>query len=193
MKFVPERGAGKRFEIHRSRERIAHLVWRDLNDNLEDSVEFEGGPDATEPGSANFAVPGGTVHWGLQEDADSLSSSMQGVAFKPQFGEFPETLTIVGFYQYDIGTPYEEKMLIANGRTYTGPSAGAPSYSGNTRPTASTFNAARSLKDAIETAIANVPLSESAAAAAGQNYWAEIIALEIAGVRFGRGGLHFPT
>ena len=34
LRIVPERGDGKRFEIHRSRQKFAHLIHRDLIENF---------------------------------------------------------------------------------------------------------------------------------------------------------------
>lgn len=180
FKIVPDRGSGKRFEIQRSRERLAHLVWRDLNDTMENAtVEWLGGSGSVPGGVANFAVPGGSVTWMLAAgDPDAISNSMAGVAVKPQFGESPDTLTVVGFYDSDATVPYNEKMLISVGRVWKGPASGAPGYSGATEPSAAISDAAVALKAALEAAITHAPV--------------EMIKLEIGGVKFGHGGLHFP-
>ena len=177
LRIVPERGTGKRFEIWRSRERIAQLVWRDLNEVLEN------GMNATNTGTdpeANFAVPGGTITWGLagMEATGSNSMSMNAVASKPQFGEFPDQLTIVGFVEQDNVVPYREKQLISGGRTWIGPASGTPAYTTSTEPNAANQSAATELKDILEDAITSAAI--------------EVIKLEINGVTYGRGGLHFP-
>ena len=175
FRIVPERGEGKRFEIWRSRERIARLVWRDLNDVLENATAPDGG--GTE-GGANFAVPGGIVTWGLAQDADSLSSSMDAVAYKPQFGEFPDQLTVVGFVDQDNTVPYSEKQYISGGRVWSGPATGAPGFTVNTMPNTANQVAAASLKAQLEAAITSVPV--------------ELIKLEVNSVSYGRGAIHFP-
>jgi len=175
FRMVPERGEGKRFEIWRSRERIARLVWLDLNTVLEDSMPYNA---AGTTGGVNFAVPGGTITWSLAQDADSNSSSMNAVAFRPQFGEFPDQLTVVGFVDQDDTTPYGEKLLISGGRVWSGPAAGAPGVTVGTMPTAANQAAAAALKTLLEAAITSVPV--------------EMIRLEINGVAYGRGAIHFP-
>ena len=176
FRMVPERGEGKRFEIWRSRERIARLVWLDLNTVLEDSVPFNSAGDTA--GTANFAVPGGTITWSLAQDADSNSSSMNAVAFKPQFGESPDQLTVVGFVEQDDTVPYGEKQLISGGRVWNGPAAGAPGVTISTMPTTANQAAAAALKALLEASIISVPV--------------EMIKLEINGVAYGRGAIHFP-
>jgi len=174
FKIVPNRGSGKRFEIHRSREQISNRVWNDLNDTLEDSMNEP--TDAGTSSMMNFAVPGGGVQWSLAEDTGS--KLMNGVALKPQFGEFPETLTVVGFYDSDNVVPYREKQLISAGRTWTGPATGAPGYSDNTEPSDGNRADAVALKAALEAAITSVSV--------------EVIRLEVCGVAYGHGGFHFP-
>ena len=177
FRIVPERGSGKRFEIWRSREKLAHLIWRDLNDILESTPE--GTPVGTEADEvANFAAPGGSVTWGLAADEYSLANTMSAVAVKPQFGEFPDTATVVGFYNSETVVPYAEKTLISGGRVVTGPAAGAPGWDPSTDPNAANQAAAKSLKTALESAITSVD--------------AEMIKLEINGVVYGQGGRHFP-
>lgn len=176
FKIVPDRGSGKRFEIQRSRERIAHLVWRDLNDVMENALVENGG---TAPHVANFAAPGGSITWMLATaDADSLSTSMSAVSVKPQFGEFPDTLTVVGFYESDFTLPYKEMSLISAGRVWKGPASGAHGWTPSTSPSSDVSTAAVALKAALEAAIISVPV--------------EMIKLEIDGVKFGQGGHHFP-
>lgn len=172
FRVVPERGSGKRFEIHRSRERMAHLVWYDLNENLENAMEVGG----SSSGGINFAVPGGSIEWQLS--IGELSQLMKAVAFKPQFGEAPETLTIVGFYDSDSKVPYNEKMLISGNEVWNGPATGTPAWDASTSPNSDNRTQATALKIALENAITSVPV--------------EMIKLEVNGVVYGRGGLHFP-
>jgi len=175
FKIVPDRGTGKRFEAQRSRERIANLVWGDLNGVLENAVET----GSLVLDGVNFAVPGGSIASSQASDVSSLSTNMSGVAVKPQFGESPDTLTVVGFYESDTILPYREKQLISVGRVWNGPAAGAPSYSYNTEPSAANRVDAATLKSMLEGAITSVAV--------------EMIKLEISGVKYGHGGLHFPN
>ena len=178
LRFVPERGEGKRFEIQRSRERFAYLVWHDLNDVLENARQSNTTGTGTTAEMANFAVPGGSITWSLAASEHSLGTTMEGVAMKPQFGQFPDTLTVIGFFERDVALPYREKQLISAGRVWNGPASGAPGYSDNTEPSADNRAAVLAVKDAIEGAITSVPV--------------EVIKIEVSGVSYGRGGLHFP-
>jgi hypothetical protein len=170
LRIVPNRGTGKRFEIHRSRERMARQVWEDLNDVLENAMEDDGL-------GVNFAVPGGSVT--TLTAHSPFSSNESGVAVKPQFGESPDTLTIIGFYESNTQYPYPEKQLISAGRVWSGPAAGAPGYSANTEPNDANRVDVAALKLLLESAITSVAI--------------EVIGLEVNGVKYGRGGLHFPA
>jgi len=183
FRIVPERGEGKRFEIDRSRHRISHLVWKDLNDNLEDSIILGDASPSTDTG-ANFAAPGGGMHWGIASgstgynESTAIANTVPGVAVKPQFGEFPDVLTVIGFYEKDIHVPYREKRIISVNKTWDGPASGARAFSDNTSPTSDNENVASDLKNKLENAISSVNVN--------------MIALDIGGVRYGYRGLHFP-
>jgi len=171
FKIVPERGSGKRFEIVRSRERIAHLIWGDLYTTLENE-------SGTGPG-INMAAPGGAVHWGLAVDADSLASTVNAVSVKPQMGEFPDTVTVVGFYDDDsAAVPYGEKTLISVGKVWKGPASGPKGYSTDTMPSAANAAACKALKTSLEAAITSVDV--------------QTIKMDVGGVIYGHGGMHFP-
>jgi len=178
FRIVPERGEGKRFEIQRSRERLAHLVWRDLNEVLENAMQSNTTGTGTSAEMANFAVPGGTITWTLAASADSLGMSMRAVAVKPQFGEFPDTLTVIGFFERDVSVPYREKQLISAGRVWKGPASGAPGFDFSTEPSDANRADTLIIKEALEGAITNAPV--------------ELIKLEVSGVSYGRGSIHFP-
>lgn len=163
-KIVPERGDGKRWELRRSRERIAYLVHNDLVNNLT---------------VGNIAHPGGDGVWGLAEDASSLSLDINTVAVKPQMGQDPDLVTIVGFYDGDAAkVPYSEISVIHAGETRTGPLAGAPGWRADLGPSANSVVEVKALKTALTAAITSVSI--------------EIVRIEIAGVIYGRGGFHFP-
>ena len=178
FRIVPERGSGKRFEIQRSRERIAQLVWYDLNNVLENAMQSATTGTGTSAEMANFAVPGGTITWTLAADESSIGMSMPAVAVKPQFGEFPDAVTVVGFFERDVAVPYREKQLISSGRVWRGPAAGAPGYSSDTEPSDANRADVLAIKDALEAAITSVSV--------------DMIKLEVSGVSYGRGGYHFP-
>lgn len=165
FKIVPDRGNGKRFEIQRSRERIARLIWGDI--------------EAAGP-TINQALPGGGITWGLASSADSLSDMMQAVAVKPQFGEFPDTATLVGFYEMPSADfiPYKQMTLISGGAVHTGPATGARGYHPSTEPSTDCDDLAKALRTALVGAITSVTV--------------DLIKLEVAGVTYGHGGRHFP-
>ncbi len=181
MRIVPERGSGKRFEIHRSRQKFAHLVHQDLKDNFSDGNIADPGGGQT----ASLAVNGIDSN-----DPSSFSNQANGGAVVPQFGGAPDTVIINGFYDGSTvtanakaeATPYGEKKLIHSGGNYgestSGPAAGAPSWNNDTRPTATAQDIVRNLKSDLETSITSVAV--------------EIIKLEVQGVLYGHGGLHFP-
>lgn len=162
IKITPEYGNGKRFEIQRSRERIAHLVHLDLS-----SLN-----------TIAMASPGGGGTWGLAEDTTSLSNLVEIVAVKPQFGQDPDILTVVGFYNAVPKTPYPEITLINAGEYKTGPASGAPGWRSNLEPTSDSRTAVKNLKTAVSGAITSVTV--------------DIIKIELSGITYGRGGYHFP-
>ncbi len=179
LRIVPERGEGKRFEIQRSRQKIAHLVHRDLIDNF---------------ATGNIALPGGGQAWGIGDiagDDSAFSNQVNGTAVKPQFGETPDIVTIVGFFDHTtavVGSdsdtiPYGERPIIHSGSTHTqssqfGPAAGAPGWDSDTEPSSAARQIVFALKDDLETAITSITV--------------EILSLEVMGIKWGQGGYTFP-
>jgi hypothetical protein len=173
FKIVPERGDGKRFEAQRSRQRFANLIHTDLVENFT---------------TGNIAEPGGGQHWGIGGDASSSSMQRNSAAVKPQFGESPSTVTVVGFYEpdplpADPLTPYQEKQIIHSGTTHnqtsqSGPAAGAPGWEPSYEPSAANRTLVSSLKTDLEAAISSVTI--------------ETMTIELQGIKWGRGGYHFP-
>lgn len=181
MRIVPERGSGKRFEIHRSRQRFARLVHENLEDNFT---------------TGNVAEPGGgqtqsVAIDGLEStDNSSFSNQANAVAVVPQFGESPDTLIITGFYDGTAvtsdpklrNTPYGEKKVIHSGGVFgqstSGPAAGAPNWNDDTAPTTTQFDLVRQLKADLEAAVVDATI--------------EVIKIQLQGVHYGHGGHHFP-
>jgi len=183
MKIIPDRGSGKRFEAWRSLQQIAHLIHRDLNENLS---------------TANIAEPGGSgENWGLApgigtDDASeeaargSMSKLIEIVAVKPSFGDQPDMVTIVGFNNVadsaaNRAKPYPEKTIIHAGETVSGHAAGAPGWrrDNSLNPTANTDSLVKTFKSDLEAAITNVS--------------AETIKMNYSGILYGRGGHNFPV
>lgn len=162
-RITVDRANGKREEIKRARERVAHLVYQDLVDNFS---------------AGNVASPGGSGDWGLAADSTSLSTLVNIVAVKPQFGQFPDTVTIVGFYNATPTVPYPQITLIHAGESRTGPAVGAPGWRADLEPTASSRTQVKALKTAIEAAVDSVPI--------------EITKIDINGIIYGQDGYHFP-
>ena len=162
LKIVPDRGNGKRFEIWRSREKMAALVNEDLASFL----------------TGNVAMPGGSITWSLASNEDSLSTSVDAVASKPAFGEFPDTLTVVGFYSDANTVPFAEHTIISHNQVLSGPTTGNAASHPNVLPNAGNVAAIKALKTDLENAITSVT--------------AEVIKIEVNGVAYGQGGYHFP-
>lgn len=158
-KITVEQGANKRFEIIRNREHLANLIYRDLI-------------AAT---SINTVSPGGSGTWGLTSSHDSLSEDCPIVAVKPQFGQEPDIVTIVGFYNGNGVIPYQEKTVLHDGQYVSGPAGVKGS---GLDPSSLSVVDVKALKAAIEAAVINVAI--------------EIIKMDIAGVIYGHGGFHFP-
>lgn len=165
FKIVPDRGTGKRFEIQRSREHLAHLIYLDLTDAANPTRDFTDG---------NITSPGGGGNWGLSTEA--LSDMVPTVAVKPQFGESPDMVTVTGFYNGSAAAPYSQKGIICGGKYVVGPASGAPGYSDNTMPSSTNLADATALAAGLIGAIVSVEV--------------ELIKLEVAGVSYGRGHLH---
>ena len=174
--------ARKRWEIIRSRERIAALIYSDLtayfaNTGTEpaesgtDSIAQEHNP------VIDLASPGGSGEWGLAASPDSLSSLVETVAIKPQFGEEPDTVTITGFYKGTGTIPYPTATILCNGEYVTGP-IGAPGWNSALNPSAANVADVIALKAALEAAVVSTQMT--------------VIRIEIAGIVYGRGGFHFP-
>ena len=167
FRIVPDRGTGKRFEVQRSRERIASLVYQDLENNFN---------------NGNIALPGGSVG---SATALGLANSINAVAVKPQFGESPDTLTVVGFYDspYDDTNPgqhlpYGDMTIISHNSVITGPGTGTGARALGATPSSGNLQDAAAIKIELEAAITSVPV--------------QLIKLEVAGQVYGHGGIHFP-
>ncbi len=176
LKIVPDRRSGKRVEIQRSRERMAHLIYSDLKQN-----QAFTSPNMN--ADATFAEPGGSQTYQIEEDVNpdvdgsTFSNMASGFSVKPQFGQYPDTITIVGFFNFNsINTPYNEKKLIHCGSVVSGPGGGR-GYSVNTEPSTDNRANAKTLYNFLTYGITSVNCS--------------VIKIDIAGVIYGNGGLHF--
>lgn len=158
--IVPEVAKGK-FGRIRSRERIAHLIYTDL------LATFSG----------NIASPGGDGQWALAASPDSISESVNIVAVKPQFGQDPDMVSIVGFYPGTGVVPYKPATILHDGQYVSGP-VGAPGWNSNFEPSAANVSDVIAIKSALEAAVVSTAMT--------------IIEMVVAGVRYGRGGYHFP-
>ena len=185
IRIVPNRGSGKRFEIQRSREYMAHMIY----DDLATYAATELGTGGTEVNNdLTLAEPGGGVALTLQED--EFSSIMYGGAVKPQFGEDPDIVTIVGFctINEDLYTdlvtdpPVAEVNIISsmtthNGTSMSGPGQATIGWRALNGPTPQTSIGATALKDTIEGAITVADAS--------------VVSLDFKGIKYGWGGFHF--
>jgi hypothetical protein len=179
IRIVPARGSGTREEVVHDRAKSAYFIYKDL--------EEYGGNTGDE--AIVLPLPGGSARFDI--NSDSLSTTSWGAAVKPQFGEAPDTVTIPGFVTLDDATytdtyedsPYQELSIIHSSvshnaignKTITGPGGAIPGWKALQGPTPQNNIAATVLKDTINTVIST----------------GEVIAVEIKGVRYGRGGFHF--
>jgi len=164
FKVVLEQTDGKRFEIWRSRQKMASLIYADLMANFEDTF-------------GNLTLPGGSATWSAGVDA--LSTLYDSVAYKPQFGDSPDILTVVGFFNNDAVVPYKNtKPVIAGNEVWLGPATGAPGYAPFADPTTANDTVCNALRTAFDDSITSVIV--------------ELIRLEVNGVAYGREARHFP-
>jgi len=165
LKVVPNRNNGKRFEIWRNRETMARHVHNQLV-NVTDLT---------------IARPGGSVSYPGASNGDwAMSNLAYGVAAKPQFGQSPDMLTVIGFYKTSSTTyqaPYGDKTLFDVNTVKTGPNTGAPGWRNDLGPTSYCRTLMRAIKTLIESSITLVTIT--------------IIKMEVNGVKFGQGGHHF--
>lgn len=170
--ITPQRGTGKRFEYIRSLEKIGYLINRDLQNNFS---------------SGNMASPGGSGESGIAPGVlDNTTSGLSGlvsiVAVKPEFGQDPDMVTVVGFYQpnnYDSTMPpYGTRTVDFDGVPTTGPASGAPGWTTAMMPSTTEVTYVKALKAALEAAVVSTT-------------WT-ILFIELNGVKWGRGGYHFP-
>lgn len=179
IKITPDRGSGKRFEIQRSRERIARKIYAELN-------EYSAGSN---PVDFTLTAPGGGATDAIVVSADSLSDSAYAAAVKPQMGEFPDVVTVSGFCtltdaQYTAlpeASPHGTKKVINASQSYTTTGqqsaiSGPASNIQDGAPTAQNQYGAALLKNSIESAIGLL---------------GSVIRLEFNGVKYGQGGLTF--
>jgi len=162
FRIIPERGSGKRFEIQRSREKIAALVYEDLTT----AGIFPNG---------NIAEPGGSVTWLRAGSDNNPSNNMSGVAVKPQFGETPDTLMVVGFYDGTVARPHGQVSVISGGACVSGPNAGPGASALLVTPTTAAIANANAIRAALLNGITSVSVT--------------LISLEVSGIRYGHGGI----
>lgn len=170
--IYPEYGNGKRFEIQRSRERIAWLIQKNLIANFSDG---------------NIALPGGGGYATVVDRTtadDGFSTHVDIVAVKPQFGNDPDMVTVTGFVDTELigesdDVPYPSMNVISGNEYHSGPATGAPGWTVATEPTTDNEDLVVALKSALEAAITDVTVL--------------IIKMEVNGVLYGRGGYHFPV
>lgn len=110
-----------------------------------------------------------------------LGGSANGLGTKPQFGNLPAQLSIVGFYGVDSpnAQPFESVELISANESHSG--YGMPTNL--QQPTAIINSEVAALKAIIETAITNsIPDAN-----------AKVYKITYSGVVFGHNGYHFPA
>lgn len=162
MKILPNI-SGKRFENWRDMQKIAEQVYLAL--------------ETLAPDTINIAIPGG----GQQRSYCGFSSTVNGTAVKPQFGDTPAQLQITGFNKSESKNyqPHPDLMRIHAGEVMTGPNQ----HSWETGPSTTVDDEVRQLKSQIEAAvIANVP----------SDMIVKIFRIDYSGITYGDRGYHFP-
>jgi len=164
IKITPARPGG-RWEHVRAMQRIAQMVY----DGLEDHAAL------------NIGIPGGGQQRSYIGAAGSLGWGQNGVAVKPQMGNYPAHLTVVGFA--DVGgeneSPHEAHEIISGGEEHS-IKTNAPWIA---NPTSSTLTSVGNLKTTIETV-----LSTSLPNDVTFSVWR----IEFAGIVWGDRGISFP-
>lgn len=160
MKILPYK-SGKRLEM-----------WRDMQKISEDVY---GAMSTLSPSTINIALPGGGQH----RSYGGFSSSVGGMAVKPQFGETPAQLQLTGFYNSSAQNvqPHTTYQIIQAGSVYEG----SKSHTYEDVPVTTVNDEVKDLKTQIETA-----LSTNVAANV------KVFRIDYCGIIYGDSGYHFP-
>ena len=161
FKIIPNRGLGKRLEIFRSREKIATKIFNNLKNISAFTLVDAGGS-------------------GYRAGVNKFSTFEKSGAYRPQFGQDPDIVTIAGIYRADppltVG-PYRNTNIINDGTTKSGPvTFKGYAADGSMDPTNENKTLACTLVDMISAAVTDY----------------SIIKLDVQGVVYGRGGFTFP-
>lgn len=166
VRVVPSRGNGKRFEYIRDLQKIATLVYTELDADADLSI----------------ASPGGGQHQSYR-GLSGWSGATNATAVKPQIGQNPAQLMITGFLSStDNNEPVHPNKPVLHTGSYQEGVGGDHGWSAN--PTSTADGYATSLKTKVDAAV-NAVLGGSAD-------W-NIFRLDVAGIIYGDGGYHFPT
>jgi len=185
LKFVPQRVSKSRWELIRSREKIARKTFLAIQKNIaEINQAMPGGGQISFADIAYQDASG--VNWtGPNSNIDaqnSFSNYGKGLALTPQFGEYPDKMTLVGFIS-DINAlqaPAASQTIISNGVVFTGVSWGGHGFAPSTAPSTNNVASAQALKTAIDAALVADPI-------AANHVDAKVEYIEIAGVKYGNG------
>lgn len=166
VRVVPAR-PGKRFEYIRDLQKLSVLAYKAF----------------TGISGVNVATPGGgqSQSMGDYDRRGGLGGFAQGTACKPQIGANPAQLMITGFYESANDPPqtYATTQRISGGDVFSG----YAQHANDAVPAAAVATEVKTLKDAVETALAaNLPV--------GATY--EVFKIDYAGVVYGDKGIHFP-
>lgn len=173
LRIVPNRASGKRFEIRRSLEKISQEIYESLMDV--DRI--------------NLAISGSSgTNTSKAIDGDSLSNMSMINAIRPQFGQFYNMVTIVGFINdnaFDDNNvhrnepPYSDMTVINANEITKIPASGARGWNKDTMPTQSAIKLVKELKTILDNAIEDIE-------------GASVRKIDINGVVWGEGRYHFP-
>lgn len=160
-------GVEKRFEGWRSMQKIAALIYDELDDVANLTL--------AKPGGGQYRSLSGTARGGL-------SGLVYGGAVKPQIGLEPPQVMLAGFWATTgpNDPPFPEHQKISGGTVYEG----STSTQWVVSPKTAVDTAVKALKDAV-TAKLDAELSDDI------EY--SVYRLEFSGIIYGNRGRHFPV
>jgi hypothetical protein len=166
VRVVPVR-PGKRFEHLKDLSKLAVLAY--------EAIAGISGVNVSTPGG------GQNIQLGDPNRRSALGSYAQGTAAKPQIGQAPAQLMLMGYYQSEAANSqtYADQQRISGGEIYTGPGQ----HSNDAMPSTTLNAEVKALKTALEAAL-------TSGLPAGAEY--SIFRLDYSGVVFGDKGFHFP-
>lgn len=166
VRVVPSRANGKRFEYIRDLQKIATQVFSELEKDMDLAL----------------AAPGGGQHQSFNGGGSGWGGMTNGTGIKPQIGQSPAQLMITGFLSSDDkNNPVHQNKPVIHTGTFEEGVGGNQGWSSNPTTVADAY--VSSVKTKLETALTAV-LGSSAD-------W-NVFSIDVAGIKYGNRGYHFP-